>query len=68
MKRYIQKKLKDVTLPKERLKQRDSPLGEKGVTWLRCVGGSLLWMEKKGGQMWAQRAPWRCLGRRQGRQ
>ena len=48
MKRYIQEKLKPVTLPKERMKQRDSPLDEKETTLLRGVGGSLLWVGKEG--------------------
>ena len=48
MKRYIQEKLKPVVLPKERLKQKDALLDEKEVTWLRGVGGSLLWVGKEG--------------------
>ena len=48
MKRYITEKLKAVTLPKERLKQKGSPLDEKETTWLRGVVGSLLWVGKEG--------------------
>ena len=48
MKRFITEKLKAVTLPKERLKQKDSPLDEKETAWLRGFGGSLLWVGKEG--------------------
>ena len=48
MKRYIETKLKPVTLPKERLRQKAEPLNDQEVTWLRGVGGSLLWVGKEG--------------------
>eukprot|EP00435_Cladocopium_sp_Y103_P060316 s936_g22.t1 len=48
MKRYIEEKLRAVTLPKERLKEKSSPLTETETTWLRGVGGSLLWVGKEG--------------------
>lgn len=48
MKRYIEEKPKAVNLPKERLKQKTSPLTETEATWLRGVGGSLLWVGKEG--------------------
>ena len=48
MRRYVEEKLKPVTLDKERLKKKDSPLTEQETTWLRGVGGSLLWVGKEG--------------------
>ena len=48
MQRYIEEKLKPVNLPKDRLKQKDSALNQQEVTWLRGVGGSLLWVGKEG--------------------
>ena len=48
MKRYIENKLKPVTLPKDRLKQKESLLNEQETSWLRGVGGSLLWVGKEG--------------------
>ena len=47
MKRYIEEKLKPVTLPKDRLKDKSSKLNEQEITWLRGMGGSLLWIEKE---------------------
>ena len=54
MKRYITEKLKAVTLPKERLKQKGSPLDEKETTWLRGV----CWIAALG---WKRRSSW-CGG------
>ena len=48
MKRYIQEKLKAVTLDKSRLKDKSSLLSEQEISWLRGVGGSLLWVGKEG--------------------
>ena len=48
MRRYIVEKLKPVTLPKDRLKDKTALLTEKEITWLRGVGGSLLWVGKEG--------------------
>ena len=48
MQRYIEEKLKPVNLPKERLKEKESPLNPQEITWLRGVGGSLLWVGKEG--------------------
>ena len=48
MSRYIKEKLKAVTLSKERIRQKDSKLTEQEITWLRGVGGSLLWVGKEG--------------------
>ena len=48
MKRYIEEKLKPVTLTKERAKQKDDKLTEQEASWLRGVGGSLLWVGKEG--------------------
>ena len=47
MKRYIEEKLKPVTLPRERLRDKSSKLTEQEITWLRGVGGSLLWIGKE---------------------
>ena len=48
MKRYIMEKLRPVTLPKDRVKTKDAKLTEQEITWLRGVGGSLLWVGKEG--------------------
>ena len=48
MKRYIEEKLRVVTLSKDRLKEKTSLLTETEITWLRGVGGSLLWVGKEG--------------------
>ena len=48
MKRFIQEKLRPVTLTKERMKQKQELLDEKEISWLRGVGGSLLWVGKEG--------------------
>ena len=48
MRRYNGEKLKPVTLPKDRLKDKSVLLNEKEITWLRGVGGSLLWVGKEG--------------------
>jgi len=48
MQRYIEEKLRVVTLPRERLKDKASLLTETEITWLRGVGGSLLWVGKEG--------------------
>ena len=47
MKRYIEEKLKPVTLPKDRLKDKSSKLNEQEITWLRGMDGSLLWIGKE---------------------
>lgn len=47
MKRYIEEKLKPVTLPRERLRDKTAKLNDQEVTWLRGVGGSLLWIGKE---------------------
>ena len=48
MQRYIEEKLRPVTLSKERLKQKNDVLTAQETTWLRGVGGSLLWVGKEG--------------------
>ena len=48
MQRYIEEKLKPVVLPKERLKDKSALLTEQEISWLRGVGGSLLWVGKEG--------------------
>ena len=47
MKRYIEEKLRPVTLAKDRVKQKTSPLTETETTWLRGVGGSLPWRGRR---------------------
>ncbi|CAE7707824.1 unnamed protein product, partial [Symbiodinium necroappetens] len=48
MQRYIEEKLRPVTLPRERMRQGDDAvLTEKEVTMLRGAGGSLLWVGKE---------------------
>ena len=47
MRRYIEEKLKPVTLAKDRLKDKTSKLTEQEITWLRGMGGSLLWIGKE---------------------
>ena len=48
VKRYIEEKLRPVTLAKDRVKDKTSPLSETETTWPRGVGGSLLWVGKEG--------------------
>ena len=48
MQRYIEEKLRPVNLTKERLKQKNDLLTTQEITWLRGVGGSLLWVGKEG--------------------
>ena len=48
MQRYIEEKLRPITLPRERMRQGDDAvLTEKEVTMLRGAGGSLLWVGKE---------------------
>ena len=47
MKRYIEEKLKPVTLAKDRMKDKTAKLTEQETTWLRGMGGSLLWIGKE---------------------
>ena len=48
MKRYIEEKLRPVALSKDRMRQKEALLDEKEISWLRGVGGSLLWVGKEG--------------------
>ena len=48
MQRYIEEKLRPVTLSREKLRQGDdAPLDERETTLLRGAGGSLLWVGKE---------------------
>lgn len=57
VKRYIEEKLRVVTLDKSPLKQKEDKLAEQEISWLRGVRGSLLWVGKEG-QTCVQPAPW----------